>query len=151
MRTLLAAVIGMAALAMSPTSAFAHHNIPHSIVVAGQDAPCAPVRPHPSVQALSIQFATGQHNPVTLAQDQRRDTTQANIEPCEGTGVVTAVTATTVTIRHAPIASRQWPAMTMTFTAADPRSLKDLAVGDRVGFDLKDGTDTPTVNRIMKR
>lgn len=151
MRTFLVAVIGMAALAMSPTSAFAHHNIPHSIVVGRQDAPCAPVRVHRSALAASIQFATGQHNPVTLAQDRRGDATQGNTDPCEGTGVITAVTATTVTIRHAPIASRNWPAMTMTFTAADPQSLKDLAVGDRVGFDLKDRTDTPTVNRIMKR
>lgn len=151
MRTLLAAVIGMAALAMSPTSAFAHHNIQHSIVVARQDAPCAHHRARPSALAAGLQFASGQRNPVTLAKDRRQEAALHTSEPCEGTGVVTAVTATTVTVRHALIASRHWPAMTMTFAAADPQTLKDTSAGDQVCFDLKNAADTPTVNRIMKR
>ena len=151
MRTLLAAAIGMAALAMSPTSALAHHNIQHSIVVQ-QNAPCAPSRARPNAKDLSIQFATGQPNPVIRARSDRQQAAGAgDAQLCEGTGEITAVTATTVTIHHGPIVSRHWPAMTMTFAAADPRSLKGLAVGDHVGFDVKDGTDTPTINRIMKR
>lgn len=148
MRIYLAAAVGVAALAMSPASAFAHHNTTHSTVV--QDAPCSPHRARPSARDFSIQFASGQRNPVTSVQKRNQHAAMPATEPCEGTGVVTAVTATSVTIRHAPMASRQWPAMTMSF-AADAGVLKDLTAGDRVCFDLKDGTDTPTVNRIMKR
>lgn len=157
MRTLLAAAIGMAALAMSPTSAFAHHNIQHSIGGSGRCAEGASSGARPGALAASLQFATGQRGPVTWvkndreAERHRQDGACADVQPCEATGVITAVTATTVTVRHTPIAARHWPAMTMTFAVADPQSLRDLAVGDRVGFDLKDGTGTPTVNRIMKR
>lgn len=157
MRTLFAAVIGTAALAMSSTSAFAHHNIQHSIVVEGHCAPCSSSSAHPNALAMGLQFATGQRNPVTFARNHRDAETReqakagAGLQSCGGMGVVTSVTATTVTVRHEPIAARHWPAMTMTFAAADSLSLKDLAAGDRIEFDLQDSAGAPTLTRIVKR
>jgi Cu/Ag efflux protein CusF len=47
-----------------------------------------------------------------------------------------------VTLRHGPLANLDMPAMTMVFTAADPRLLDGLKEGDKVRFtaDRKDGT-----------
>ena len=67
------------------------------------------------------------------------------------TGVVEAVdsAAKTVTIAHGPVASLQWPAMTMTFKAPDV-DLSSLKQGDHVSFEFTasgmDGTIT-TITR----
>ena len=151
MRTLLAAVIGMAALALSPTSAFAHHNISHSIVVVPETAPCAHHRAGPSALSAALQFASGQRGAVTLVRD-RHQATEADCMPYEGMGVVTAVSAATVTVRHGPISSRRMPAMTMAFAVTEVQSLQGLAVGDKVCFSLKESEGgAPTIDRIMKR
>ncbi|WP_298934273.1 copper-binding protein [uncultured Ramlibacter sp.] len=46
-----------------------------------------------------------------------------------------------VTLRHGPLANLDMPAMTMVFTAADPKLLQGLKQGDKVRFtaDKKDG------------
>lgn len=47
-----------------------------------------------------------------------------------------------VTLRHGPLANLDMPAMTMVFTAADPKMLEGLKQGDKVRFtaDKKDGS-----------
>lgn len=47
-----------------------------------------------------------------------------------------------VTLRHGPLANLDMPAMTMVFTAADPKLLEGLKEGDKVRFtaDRRDGT-----------
>lgn len=47
-----------------------------------------------------------------------------------------------VTLRHGPLTNLDMPAMTMVFTAADPKLLDGLKEGDKVRFtaDRKDGT-----------
>ena len=47
-----------------------------------------------------------------------------------------------VTLRHGPLVNLDMPAMTMVFTAADPKLLEGLKQGDKVRFtaDKKDGT-----------
>ena len=54
----------------------------------------------------------------------------------KGTGTITALDprAGTVTIKHGPIPAIGWPAMTMTFRASPPVLLKNLRVGQRIGF-----------------
>jgi Cu(I)/Ag(I) efflux system membrane fusion protein len=42
----------------------------------------------------------------------------------------------TVTIAHGPIASLQWPAMTMDFRAEDPALLRPLKPGQKVEFEI---------------
>ncbi|MDB5898044.1 MAG: transporter [Ramlibacter sp.] len=47
-----------------------------------------------------------------------------------------------VTLRHGPLINLDMPAMTMVFTAADPKLLQGLKPGDQVRFtaEKKDGT-----------
>jgi Cu/Ag efflux protein CusF len=60
----------------------------------------------------------------------------ADAKMAKGTGTVTAVSADSVTIDHAPIPEANWPAMTMSFRAS-PELAKSVKVGDKVSFDLK--------------
>jgi Cu(I)/Ag(I) efflux system membrane fusion protein len=66
---------------------------------------------------------------------------QAKASVHQGSGTVQAVDAQggTIKIEHAPIASLQWPAMTMEFTARDKRLLAGLRPGQAVEFDLAPG------------
>ncbi|MAL58193.1 MAG: efflux RND transporter periplasmic adaptor subunit [Brevundimonas sp.] len=60
------------------------------------------------------------------------------------TGRVEALTPGSITISHPPIASLNWPAMTMAFDLPDAARTRGLAVGDRVrlDFELKAGKAT---------
>ncbi len=55
----------------------------------------------------------------------------------EGTGVIKAIDskAGTLTIQHGPIPAVSWPAMTMTFKAKPATLLRDLKVGETIGFE----------------
>ena len=46
----------------------------------------------------------------------------------------------TVTIAHGPIASLKWPAMTMDFRAEDPALLRPLKPGQKVEFEIVEGS-----------
>lgn len=65
--------------------------------------------------------------------------TAAAAKTGKGVGVITALDpkAAKVTIKHGPIPSVGWPAMTMTFAAKPPALLKGLKVGQTVGFDTR--------------
>jgi Cu/Ag efflux protein CusF len=68
-------------------------------------------------------------------------------------GVLTAIDAAAgrVTISHGAIASVGWPAMTMSFTLADPKAATGLAPGQRVAFDFTvEGGMTATVTRLTR-
>ena len=56
-----------------------------------------------------------------------------------GHGIITAVNPSkqTVTIRHQPIPEMHWPAMTMTFKAAEPSMLRGLSKGLSVQFSVE--------------
>jgi Uncharacterized conserved protein len=57
-----------------------------------------------------------------------------------------------VTLRHGPLLNLDMPAMTMVFTAADPKLLDGLKQGDKVRFtaDKKDGTFIVTAIEVAK-
>jgi Cu(I)/Ag(I) efflux system periplasmic protein CusF len=57
-----------------------------------------------------------------------------------------------VTLRHGPLVNLDMPAMTMVFTAADPKMLEGLKQGDKVRFtaDKKDGTFIVTAIEAAK-
>ena len=57
-----------------------------------------------------------------------------------------------VTLRHGPLVNLDMPAMTMAFTAADPKLLDGLKQGDKVRFtaDKKDGAYIVTGLELMK-
>ena len=57
-----------------------------------------------------------------------------------------------VTLRHGPLVNLDMPAMTMVFTAADPKLLDGLKQGDNVRFtaDKRDGVYIVTSLELMK-
>ena len=71
----------------------------------------------------------------------------------KGVGVITEIDAktSTLTIKHEPIATLGWPAMTMSFHAKSPELLKGLKVGQKVGFDANQGSGLPEVTAIRKQ
>lgn len=70
----------------------------------------------------------------------------------KGTGVIIEIDAKagTVTIKHQPIASLGWPAMTMGFKATPSSLLKGLKVGQKVAFDARQGAGLPEVTAIRQ-
>ena len=67
-----------------------------------------------------------------------------------GTGVVKWVDAESgeIDLRHEPMPSLKWPAMTMSFKAHDATLLKGLKQGDKVKFDLMKMGDEFHITRI---
>ncbi len=61
----------------------------------------------------------------------------ANVQKAQGTGVVKAVDARSVTIAHEAIPALKWSAMTMPFPLANPDLAKGLASGQKVVFDVE--------------
>ncbi len=57
----------------------------------------------------------------------------------------------TLTIRRQPIAALGWPAMTMSFRATPAAFLKGLKVGQKIGFDARQGTGLPELTAIRKQ
>ncbi len=70
----------------------------------------------------------------------------------KGVGVITEIDAarSTVTIKHDPIPSLGWPAMTMGFHAKAPALLKGLKVGQKIGFDANQGNGLPEITAVRK-
>ena len=73
--------------------------------------------------------------------------------PIMGIGKVAAIDgkAGTITFDHQPIAALSWPAMTMTFNAADPTILNGVRVGDAVNFEVKSTTENHVVTKVQKQ
>ena len=72
-------------------------------------------------------------------------------ETHSATGTVTTVSAGNVTIAHEPVATIQWPAMTMTFAADDAAMLQGIKPGDRVSFAFRESGDGATLTSISKQ
>ena len=73
---------------------------------------------------------------AAIAQGGKPSAGVAAMKTGNGMGTITAVDAKggTVTIKHGPIPTIGWPAMTMTFRAFPPALLKGLRSGQRVAF-----------------
>jgi len=67
-----------------------------------------------------------------------------------GTGVIRKVdtVAAKLTIEHGPIASLDWPAMTMDFGVVDKVLLSSVKAGQRVEFEFAESGDGYTVSRL---
>ncbi|KLN53619.1 efflux RND transporter periplasmic adaptor subunit [Variovorax paradoxus] len=57
-------------------------------------------------------------------------------------GKVEGVAPDGITISHGPVATLQWPAMTMGFTKASPSAFPEIRPGDQVRFEFKEGGPT---------
>ena len=69
--------------------------------------------------------------------DMKMDKTEAKGSVHKGTGVVTKVEKDKVTIKHEPVQSMNWPAMTMAFTVKDKALMDKLAKDKKVDFEFK--------------
>jgi len=70
----------------------------------------------------------------------------------KGSGTVTAIDATTgkITLDHGAIPAVGWPAMKMGFSAK-PETLKGVAIGDKVDFDVTVTGSAGEVTAIKKQ
>ena len=75
-----------------------------------------------------------------------------NGKMAQGSGTVTAIdlAAGKITLEHGAIPAVDWPAMTMGFSAK-PDLLKDIAIGDKVDFDLTVTGNAGEVTAIKKQ
>ncbi len=76
---------------------------------------------------------------------------EKTVETHSATGTVTTVSSGDVTIAHEPVATIQWPAMTMTFAADDVAMLQGIKPGDRVSFAFRQSGDGATLASISKQ
>ena len=67
-----------------------------------------------------------------------------------GTGTITSLTSTAVSIQHGAIESVGWGAKTTEFAPQDPAMLKGLKVGDQVIFQLKSADQPLLLIAILK-
>lgn len=68
----------------------------------------------------------------------------------EASGRVTAIGDNTITIAHGPVASIQWPAMTMAFQLQRPDMARGLGVGDEVRFRFRQVEQGYLIEEIAK-
>lgn len=104
-----------------------------------------------AILALGVaQGAAAQSSPKPMDDMKGMSMPASATKTGKGTGVITELDAKAgaVTIKHQPIASLGWPAMTMNFKATPSSLLKGLKVGQKVGFDAKQGTGLPEVTAI---
>lgn len=93
----------------------------------------------PMIAALAIMLAAAAPPASHAARMQGMAMGQASSKTGSAVGVVTAVDAKagTVTIRHEPIPTVGWPAMTMAFRATTPSVLHAAKVGGKVAFGVR--------------
>ncbi len=99
--------------------------------------------------ALAIAPAAWSADASRTAVAQAGDAAQTHA----GTGTVTFVDAANarVKIAHDPIPSLNWPPMRMEFKVRDAASLKGIAKGDKVQFDLVKSGDEYVITRITRQ
>ncbi|KXS32715.1 MAG: Copper binding periplasmic protein CusF [Candidatus Gallionella acididurans] len=96
-------------------------------------------------------------NPIMLADagmnmggmDMQGINKQAASVTHHGTGTVKKIAAGMVTLAHGPIASLQWPAMTMSFKLKDAALAKGIKAGDVVDFELVQSGKDYMVTRLQ--
>jgi Cu(I)/Ag(I) efflux system membrane fusion protein len=67
-----------------------------------------------------------------------------------GTGTITKIAERSVTLRHGPIASLNWPAMTMAFAIEGPAQVQGLKPGDEVTFTFVQERAGPRIVSIRR-
>lgn len=68
----------------------------------------------------------------------------------ESSGRITAIDGAQLMIAHPPIASLNWPAMTMQFRLARPELSRGLAVGDAVAFRFREADGAYVIEEISE-
>jgi len=68
----------------------------------------------------------------------------------EATGRITAINGQVLTIAHGPVASLNWPSMTMNFRLARTALGRELAVGDSVAFGFRENGTEYVIENVRK-
>lgn len=78
---------------------------------------------------------------------------QSEVAPVthHGTGTIKKIDAGMVTLSHGPIASLNWPAMTMSFKLKNTALAKGFKVGDIVDFELVQSGSSYVVTRLSSK
>lgn len=102
-------------------------------------------------QSAAMPAAADSQTPAATAETPAA-TAAASATTASATGVVESVdpAARTVTIAHDPVATLQWPAMTMTFQAPDV-DLGAIEQGDRVAFEFTSSGMDGTITSIRQQ
>ncbi len=103
-----------------------------------------------AVLAVMLYGVSGVTPAFAHAGENHSGTSATVPQSAEGEGTIKAIDrdAGTVTLDHGPIATLNWPAMTMTFKIESVDILKDAAVGNKVHFTLKNQGGKPTVTEL---
>ena len=67
-----------------------------------------------------------------------------------GSGDITKIDGSRITISHGPVETMEWPAMTMTFEA-DAQILEQVSVGEGIAFEFRTGTEGSVVTSVTPR
>jgi Cu/Ag efflux protein CusF len=105
-----------------------------ALALAGSLAACSKKAETPPAEAAAAPPAAPAATPA--ADNMASMPMTGDAKMAKGTGTVTAVSADSITVDHAPIPEANWPAMTMGFKAS-PDLAKSVKPGDKVAFDLK--------------
>jgi Cu(I)/Ag(I) efflux system protein CusF len=125
-----------------------------ALTACGQSA-AAPTQPKSAPQAVVASAPSSTADdmasmPGMKGQSMDASTPSGAEQSATATGVIIAIdtAAGTVTLKHGPIAGIGWPAMTMAFKADPPALIKNLKVGQTVGFTLTGKAPTYRVTAI---
>ena len=129
------------------------HPVLLTAVLALGFAACSPKAIEAAAPATPAAAPPAAAPPAAMA-DMKMDTPPAApAGKVMGEGKIAAVdpAAGSIKLDHGPIAALSWPAMSMTFTAADPKMLAGLKVGDTVTFEVKSTTESTIVTMVQKK
>src|SRR2546421_6273757 len=88
--------------------------------------------------ALLAALLTGPAFAQMKGMDMKTEKKSAKGAVHKATGTVTKVDKDKVTIKHGPVQSMKWPAMTMAFKVKDKAVLEKLQKGKEVDFEFKE-------------
>ena len=90
--------------------------------------------------ALAVPLAAHAEGMKDMDMNMKMEHKGGKVAVHQATGMVTRVDSakSRVTIKHGPVKSLGWPAMTMTFTVKDRAMLDQLAKGRKVDFQFKE-------------
>lgn len=76
------------------------------------------------------------HKDMDMKMDKGGKKSQGKSHHVRGTVQSVDADKGTVTVQHEPVASMNWPAMSMTFKAKDKKSLQAIKPGQEIEFDF---------------
>jgi Cu(I)/Ag(I) efflux system membrane fusion protein len=105
------------------------------------DAPMPPKDVSPSAPTPDAQPSPMPQMSMPPKPTDTKKPVQPSSPSHQGTGRVEQVTSEAITLSHGPIATLQWPAMTMDFKKPKPDSFKEIKVGQTVQFSFVESED----------